>query len=267
MNTALALKAALLGFIEGLTEFLPVSSTGHLILFGHYLNFHSPGHSFEVLIQLGAILAILSVYSMKLLALAKGAFTDRRSQMFILAVLVAFLPAMVIGYFARDFIKGVLFNPFVVCISLIAGGLVLLVVDETKFERKVDDVMDISLPMALKIGAFQCLAMIPGVSRSGATIVGAMLMGAEKRVAAEFSFFLAMPTMAGAFAFDLLKSYKTLAFDDVMAVVIGFVFAFLTGLVVVRGFLGFVSKHGFTPFAWWRIIVGCFGLAAWFVYR
>ncbi|MFY8114052.1 MAG: undecaprenyl-diphosphate phosphatase, partial [Rhabdaerophilum sp.] len=235
MNTALALKAALLGFIEGLTEFLPVSSTGHLILFGHYLNFHSPGHSFEVLIQLGAILAILSVYSMKLLALARGALTDRRSQMFILAILVAFLPAMVIGYFARDFIKGVLFNPLVVCISLIVGGLILLVVDETRFERKVEDVMDISLPMALKIGAFQCLAMIPGVSRSGATIVGAMMMGAEKRVAAEFSFFLAMPTMAGAFAFDLLKSYKTLAFDDVMAVVIGFVFAFLTGLIVVRG--------------------------------
>jgi undecaprenyl-diphosphatase len=266
MNLALALKAGLLGFIEGLTEFLPVSSTGHLILFGHYLGFSSPGHSFEILIQLGAILAILSVYFGKLLALAKGAFTDRRAQMFILAVLVAFLPAVLVGVFARDFIKGVLFNPLVVCISLIVGGLVLLVVDEIRFETKTRDVMDISLPTALKIGLFQCLAMIPGVSRSGATIVGAMIMGAEKRVAAEFSFFLAMPTMAGAFAYDLLKSYKLLAFDDVMAVAVGFIVAFFSALLVVRGFLGFVSRHGFAPFAWWRIVVGCFGLAAWFVF-
>jgi undecaprenyl-diphosphatase len=266
MNTALALTAALLGFIEGLTEFLPVSSTGHLILFGHYLGFDSPGHSFEILIQLGAILAILSVYFGKLLALAKGMFTDRRSQMFILAILVAFLPAVFIGVLARDFIKGVLFNPFVVCISLISGGLVLLVIDEMRFETKTNDIMDISLPMALKIGFFQCLAMIPGVSRSGATIVGAMLMGAPKRVAAEFSFFLAMPTMAGAFAYDLLKSYKLLSFDDAAAVAVGFIVAFFSALLVVRGFLDFVSRHGFAPFAWWRIIVGCFGLAAWFVF-
>jgi undecaprenyl-diphosphatase len=266
MNLTLALKAALLGFIEGLTEFLPVSSTGHLILFGHYLGFESPGHSFEILIQLGAILAILSVYFGKLLALAKGALSDRRSQFFILAVLIAFLPAVFVGVLARDFIKGVLFTPFVVCISLISGGLILLVVDETRFETKIHDTMDISLFTALKIGLFQCLAMIPGVSRSGATIVGAMLMGAEKRVAAEFSFFLAMPTMAGAFAYDLLKSYKTLAFNDVAAVVIGFVVAFLSALLVVRGFLNFISRHGFAPFAWWRIVLGCFGLGAWFVF-
>ncbi len=266
MNLTLALKAALLGFIEGLTEFLPVSSTGHLILFGHYLGFSSPGHSFEVLIQLGAILAILSVYFGKLLALAKGMFSDRRAQMFILAVLLAFLPAAVIGALAHAFIKSVLFSPFVVCISLISGGLVLLVIDETRFETKIHDVMDIPLFTALKIGLFQCLAMIPGVSRSGATIVGAMLMGTEKRVAAEFSFFLAMPTMAGAFAYDLYKNHKLLSFDDVAAVGVGFVVAFVSALVVVRGFLNFISRHGFTPFAWWRIIVGCFGLAAYFVY-
>ncbi|KAF0231701.1 MAG: hypothetical protein FD175_609 [Beijerinckiaceae bacterium] len=266
MNLTLALKAALLGFIEGLTEFLPVSSTGHLILFGHYLGFESPGHSFEVLIQLGAILAILSVYFGKLLRLAKGMFSDRRSQMFILAILLAFLPAVVIGVFAHSFIKSVLFSPLVVCVSLISGGLVLLVVDETRFEAKVHDVMDVPLLTALKIGLFQCLAMIPGVSRSGATIVGAMLMGTNKRTAAEFSFFLAMPTMVGAFAYDLYKNYKLLAVDDVMAVGVGFVVAFFAGLFVVRGFLDFVSRHGFTPFAWWRIVVGCFGLAAWFVF-
>lgn len=266
MNLALVLKAALLGLIEGLTEFLPVSSTGHLILFGHYLGFESPGHSFEVLIQLGAILAILSVYFGKLLKLAKGMFSDRRSQMFILAILLAFLPAAVIGAFAHSYIKSVLFSPLVVCVSLISGGLVLLVVDETRFDAKIHDIMDVPLLTALKIGFFQCLAMVPGVSRSGATIVGAMLMGAEKRVAAEFSFFLAMPTMAGAFAYDLYKNYKLLTFNDVVAVGIGFVVAFIAALFVVRGFLDFVSRHGFTPFAWWRIIVGCFGLAAWFVF-
>lgn len=266
MNLALALKAALLGFIEGLTEFLPVSSTGHLILFGHFLGFSSPGHSFEVLIQLGAILAILSVYFGKLLALAKGVFTDRRSRMFVLAVLIGFLPAAGIGAFAHSFIKGVLFSPVVVCVSLIAGGIVLLIIDEMRFTTTTRDVMDITPGMAVGIGFCQCLAMIPGVSRSGATIVGAMVMGAEKRVAAEFSFFLAMPTMAGAFSYDLYKNYKSLAFDDVAAVIIGFVVAFFAALFVVRTFLGFVSRHGFAPFAWWRIIVGCFGLAAFFVY-
>ena len=193
-------------------------------------------------------------------------FSDRKAQMFIAAVLTAFLPAAVIGVFAHSIIKSVLFTPFVVCISLISGGLVLLVVDETQFDTKIHDVMDIPLPTALKIGFFQCLAMVPGVSRSGATIVGAMLFGAEKKVAAEFSFFLAMPTMVGAFTYDLYKNYKHLAFDDVAAIGVGFVFAFIAGLFVVRGFLGFVSKHGFTPFAWWRIVVGCFGLGAWFVY-
>lgn len=266
MNTVLALKAALLGFIEGLTEFLPVSSTGHLILAGHYLDFSSPGHTFEVLIQLGAILAILTVYSGKLLALARGMFGDRRSQMFIIAILIAFLPAAAIGAVAHSFIKSVLFSPFVVCISLISGGLVLLAVDEARFNTRTTDVMDISPAMAAGIGFFQCLAMIPGVSRSGATIVGAMLLGAEKRVAAEFSFFLAMPTMTGAFTYDLYKNYKNLAFDDVAAIGVGFVAAFIAAAIVVRGFLGFVSRHGFAPFAWWRIIVGCFGLAAYFVY-
>lgn len=266
MNLALALKAALLGLIEGLTEFLPVSSTGHLILAGHYLGFESPGNSFEVLIQLGAILAILSVYFGKLWFLARGMFSDRKSQMFILAVLLAFLPAVVIGIFAHSAIKSVLFTPFVVCISLISGGLVLLVVDETQFDTKIHDVMDIPLVTALKIGFFQCLAMIPGVSRSGATIVGGMLMGTDKRTAAEFSFFLAMPTMVGAFSYDLYKNYKLLAFNDVAAIGIGFVVAFAAGLFVVRGFLDFISRRGFAPFAWWRIIVGCFGLAAWFVY-
>jgi undecaprenyl-diphosphatase len=260
------LKALILGFVEGFTEFLPVSSTGHLLLIGHFIGFESKGKTFEILVQFGAILAIVSVYFWRLLDLAKGMFTDRDKRNFVIAILVAFIPAMVVGFFARDFIKTVLFKPEIVCIALIAGGLVLLVIDELKLEGGKDDVMQFSIPMALKIGCFQVLAMIPGVSRSGATIVGAMLMGASKRAAAEFSFFLAMPTMAGAFFYDLLKSYKLLTANDALLITIGFLAAFVSGLLVVRGFLGFIAKHGFTPFAWWRIVVGCGGLAGLWVF-
>jgi undecaprenyl-diphosphatase len=255
------LKAMFLGIVEGFTEFLPVSSTGHLLLIGHFIGFESKGKTFEILVQLGAILAIVLVYLTRLLTLARDALTDPRARGFLIGVLVAFLPAMVVGFFARDFIKGVLFNPYVVCIALIAGGLVLLVIDDLDLGGRVTDVTDFSLPMCARIGAFQCLAMVPGVSRSGATIVGAMLMGADKRSAAEFSFFLAMPTMAAAFGYELLKSYKLLSLNDAALIGVGFVGAFVSGLIVVRSFLAFVSRHGFTPFAWWRIVVGSLGLA------
>jgi undecaprenyl-diphosphatase len=253
------LKALVLGAVEGLTEFLPVSSTGHLLLVGHFLGFESTGHTFEVLIQLGAILAILSVFFHKLLAIAKALPYDPNARRFIICVLVAFLPAAIIGAFAHSFIKGVLFNPWIVCTTLVSGGLVLLAVDDMKFKNMHKDVMDFSIPMCVKIGFWQCLAMIPGVSRSGATIVGAMLSGADKRSAAEFSFWLAMPTMAGAFTYDLMKNYKNLTTDDVVSISVGFVAAFFAALIVVRGFLGFVAAHGFRLFAWWRIIVGSVG--------
>lgn len=262
-----AFQAALLGFVEGLTEFLPVSSTGHLLLIGHFIGFQSPTRTFEVLIQLGAILAILSVYFRKLLDLAFGMFTDPRRRNFVIAILVAFIPAAIIGGLFSKLIKAYLFNPFVVCTSLIAGGLVLLVVDEHEFEQKYDDAMDIPIRDALKIGAFQCLAMMPGVSRSGATIIGAMLAGTTKRAAAEFSFFLAMPTMVGAFAKDLLDNYKLLSANDFMLIGIGFVAAFISGLLVVRGFLDFISRHGFRPFAYWRIAVGSLGLIGLAIFR
>jgi len=261
MSLIAMIQAAILGFVEGMTEFLPVSSTGHILLLGHFLGFESPTRTFEVLIQLGAILAILSVYFKKLLDIGLGMFTDAKKRRFVLAILVAFIPAAIIGGLFSKLIKAYLFNPFVVCTSLIAGGLVLLVVDEHEFEKKYDDVMDFPLSTALKIGLFQCIAMMPGVSRSGATIVGAMLSGATKRAAAEFSFFLAMPTMAGAFAKDLLDNYKFLAAKDIGLISIGFVMAFISGLMVVRGFLDFISRHGFTPFAYWRIAVGLLGLA------
>jgi len=255
------LKALILGLVEGFTEFLPVSSTGHLLLLGHFLGFESKGKTFEVLVQLGAILAIVTVYFGKLLDIAKRMVSDPTKRNFVIAVLLAFLPAAVIGAFAHSFIKSQLFRPEIVCIALIAGGLVLLAVDELKLQPRADDVYAITPFMALKIGFFQVLAMVPGVSRSGATIVGAMLMGASKRAAAEFSFFLAMPTMAGAFAYDLYKNYRILDGNDVALIGVGFLAAFIAGLVVVRGFLDFISKHGFAPFAWWRIVVGCLGLA------
>lgn len=254
-------EAIILGVVEGLTEFLPVSSTGHLLLLGHFLGFESNGKTFEVLVQLGAILAIMLVYFRRLLDIALRLRSDPAARRFVIGVLVAFLPAALIGAVLHGFIKGVLFNPFLVCCSLIAGGLVLLVVDELELEVTHTDATTFPLPMYLKIGFIQCLAMIPGVSRSGSTIVGAMLLGASKRAAAEFSFFLAMPTMAGAFAYDLLKSYKVLTIDDTMLIVVGFVAAFISALIVVRGFLDYVSKRGFSLFAWWRIVVGLVGLA------
>jgi undecaprenyl-diphosphatase len=260
------IEAVILGIVEGLTEFLPVSSTGHLLLLGHFLGFESNGKSFEVLVQLGAILAITLVYFRRLLDIALRLRTDPAARRFVIGVLVAFLPAALIGAVLHGFIKGVLFNPFLVCCTLIAGGLVLLVIDELELQEKYTDATTFTLPMYLKIGFIQCLAMIPGVSRSGSTIVGAMLLGASKRAAAEFSFFLAMPTMAGAFAYDLLKSYKTLTFDDTTLIVVGFIAAFFSALLVVRTFLDYVSKRGFALFAWWRIIVGMVGLAGLWIF-
>ena len=261
-----AIEAIILGIVEGLTEFIPVSSTGHLLLIGHFLGFESNGKTFEVLIQLGAILAILSVYASRLWAIAVALPRDREAQRFVLGVLVAFLPAMVLGALLHSFIKDYLFNPLIVCYMLIAGGFVLLAVDNMDLEVRYKNPYVFPLPMYLKIGLFQCLAMVPGVSRSGATIVGAMLMGADKRSAAEFSFFLAMPTMAGAFAYDLYKNRDSLSTHDALLIVLGFVSAFIVAVFVVRYLLDFVSRRGFAPFGWWRIAVGALGLAALYTY-
>lgn len=266
MDILTLIKAALLGILEGATEFIPVSSTGHLLLAQHFLGFSSPGKTFEVLIQLGAILAILSVYAGKLTRIALDLPSDVNARRFVLGVLIAFLPAALIGAVLHGFIKEVLFNPWIVCVTLILGGFVLMVVDAMEFEVRHDDATRFPLSMYLSIGLIQCLAMVPGVSRSGATIVGAMLMGSSKRAAAEFSFFLAMPTMAGAFAYDLLKNYKLLDAEAGIVIGVGFVLAFLSGLIVVRGLLDYVSRNGFLFFAWWRLIVGSAGLAGLIVF-
>jgi undecaprenyl-diphosphatase len=257
------LVAALLGVLEGLTEFIPVSSTGHILLAGHFLGFHSTGNAFEVLIQLGAILAILSVYAGRLLELARDFPTSARTRRFVAAVLLAFLPAVVLGVAAHGIIKTVLFEtPTLVAVMLILGGFVLLWVDRRPVRPVHHDVMDFPLTMALRIGLFQCLALVPGVSRSGATIVGALLLGADKRSAAEFSFFLSMPTMTGAFAYDLFKNRDVLTLDDATVIAVGFVCAFVAAVIVVRGLLGFVSRRGYAVFGWWRIIVGTIALIA-----
>jgi undecaprenyl-diphosphatase len=260
------IKAIVLGIVEGLTEFLPVSSTGHLLLVGQFLDSDASRKefwdTFSVLIQFGAILALLSIYFGRLWRLALGMFTDPGDRRFVIGVLIAFLPAAVIGALAHGFIKGVLFNVWIVCFTLIVGGAILLWVDQLDLKPRYDNAERYSLPMYFFIGLAQCLAMIPGVSRSGATIVSAMLLGADKRAAAEFSFFLAIPTMIGAFAYDFYKNRADMTTDHLGIIAIGFVVSFVVAIIVVKSFLGYVTRHGFTLFAWWRVIVGTLGLVA-----
>lgn len=225
--------------------------------------FDSPGRAFEVVIQLGAVLAILGVYSTRLWQIFSSAPHDPQSRRFILAVLLAFLPAVVIGVLAHDFIKTVLFEtPVLIAVMLILGGIVILFVDKWAKNPVYHRAEDFPLPMALKIGFIQCLAMIPGVSRSGATIVGALLLGADKRSAAEFSFFLSMPTMLGAFAYDLYKNRDVLDAAALGDIAVGFVCAFVSAVIVVRWLLGYVSQNGYALFGWWRIVVGSLVLLA-----
>ena len=255
-------KAIVLGIVEGLTEFVPVSSTGHLLLVEKFFGFKDEefGKTFAVLIQFGAILALLSIYFIRIWKLALGFFVDPAARRFVFGVLLAFLPAAVVGALAHDFIKRVLFDVRIICIMFIIGGFVLLWIDRLNLKPRFQDAQKFTLPMYFGIGVCQCIAMIPGVSRSGATIVAAMLFGSDRRSAAEFSFWLAMPTMAGAFAYDLYKSHGQLSSGNKTIVAIGFAVSFVCAWVVVKTFLGYVQRHGFALFAWWRIIAGALGL-------
>jgi undecaprenyl-diphosphatase len=257
-------KAFVLGVVEGLTEFLPVSSTGHLLLVQRFLGFDDAefGKTFAVLIQFGAILALLSIYFSRLWGLAVGMVNDPAARRFIIGVLIAFLPAAVVGALAHDFIKEVLFNVWIVCFTLIVGGAILLWVDGLDLDTRYHDATRFSLPMYLIIGCAQVVSMIPGVSRAGATIVSAMLLGADRRASAEFSFWLAMPTMFGAFVYDLYKSRGQMSMDHAIITAFGFVVSFICAWIVVKTFLGYVQRHGFALFAWWRVIVGTLGLIA-----
>jgi undecaprenyl-diphosphatase len=253
----------ILGILEGLTEFLPVSSTGHLLLAGHFFGLRQPA-TFIVLIQLGAILAVITVYFAKLGQLIADALRGRAyAWQFALAVILACLPAVVAGVLLREFIQGDLWeSAWLICFTLLAGGIILLLVDRLKLETRYDDIYRFPWHLALIIGLFQMLSLVPGVSRSGSTVVGAMLFGASKRAAAEFTFFIALPIMVGAFGYDLYKSRELIDPDLALSVGIGFAAAFVVGALVVRYLLDFVSRYGFAPFAWWRILVGGAGLIA-----
>jgi undecaprenyl-diphosphatase len=278
MDLTAVVDAIVLGIVEGVTEFLPVSSTAHLLLVSRLLGFDSAGKAFDVLIQLGPMLALLGVYAARLVTLLVNLPRDPRSRRFALGVVIAFLPAAIVGVALHDVITGVLFNSVtVIALALIVGGVVLIVIDrlpQPEISRegglvsgqqkrpRFFEVLDYPLGLALGIGLFQCLALIPGVSRSGATIVGALLLGADKRSAAEYSFFLAMPTLLGAFVYDAYKNRDALDAASWGLIAIGFVAAFLSALVVVRGFIAFVSRRGLAPFGWWRIVVGAVALVA-----
>jgi len=263
MDSVTIIESLFLGALEGLTEFIPVSSTAHLLLAARLLHFESSKDVFEVLIQLGSILAIVSVYCGKLWHIAQALPHNPAARRFVLGIVLAFLPAALIGAGLHNIIKNVFFvSPRLICSSLIIGGLVLLLVDRLPLRPRYDSAYRYPLWLCLVIGCFQCLAVIPGVSRSGSTIIGALLCGADKRSAAEFSFFLAMPTMLGAFTFDLYKNYDALSWHDAGSVALGFIAAFLAGLFVVRRLLRYIAGHGYALFAWWRIIVGLLGFAA-----
>lgn len=252
-----AATALLLGLLEGATEFIPVSSTGHLVLASHFAGFESPNNTFQVVIQLGAVLAIVIAYTAKLAWVFGSAPRDPAARRFIGAVLLAFLPAALLGALLHDVIKDVLFEtPRLIATMLILGGVALLLVDRLPLTPRHEEADRLPLRTAFAIGLCQCLALVPGVSRSGSTIVGALLLGVSKRAAAEFSFFLSLPTMGGAVAYDLYKSRDALNVDDLGLIALGFAMAFLSGLLVVRTLLDFVGRRGFAIFGWWRILVG-----------
>lgn len=254
---ALWISAVILGLVEGLTEFLPVSSTGHMILVRDFFHLPTPpGNVFEIVIQLGAILAVVVAYWGRLWSRAIGIFSDAGARRFAISILLAFLPAVVLGLAFGDYVESHLFRADVVAGTLVAGGVVMILVERMSIVVKYTDSESISPLTALKIGIVQCLALVPGVSRSGATIVGARLMGVEKTAAAEFSFFVAIPIMVGATAYSLFKARDSLNADGLSTIAVGFVVAFISALLIIKAFIGFVSRRGLLPFAYYRIALG-----------
>ena len=249
-------EAVILGIVEGITEFLPISSTGHLILAGDMLGFTGDiAKTFEVFIQLGAILAVVWLYREKVSSSIKGIGSEKTNR-FLLNLLIAFLPAAFLGLAAHSFIKHYLFNPVTVACALIAGGIAIFVVERVVKKPVVLDVDDVSYKQALGIGMAQTLALFPGVSRAGATIMGAMCIGLERKAATEFSFFLAIPTMFAATSYDLLKNLHSLSMGDLPVFAVGFIISFFSALIVIKAFLGFIKKHTFNSFAIYRVVFG-----------
>lgn len=256
------LSAIILGIVEGITEFLPVSSTGHLILATELLGYDAQKWSvFNIAIQPGAILAIVVIYWRTFRDVLIGLLArDAKSIAFVRNLLLAFFPAVILGVLLGDQIDALLENATVVAIALIVGGFVILIIERLAKTRIFDGVAAMSISDSTKIGVMQCLAMIPGVSRSGATIMGAMALGIDRKTAAEFSFFLALPTLSGATALQLYKHRDTITADSLGLIAIGFVVSFIVALIVVKGFLAVVTRYGFAPFAWYRIIAGSVAL-------
>lgn len=262
MDWMLIWKTVLIGIVEGLTEFLPVSSTGHIILAEKVLHFEGPpGKVFEIVIQFGAILAVCFLYRAKIMATVSGVLRrEPVATRFATAVIVAFLPAAVVGVALHKYIKVLLDSPVVVAAALVVGGIAILVIERFARRPRVKSVDDVDWKTALFIGICQCIAMIPGVSRSGATIMAARAFRVDRATAAEFSFFLAIPTMLGATAYDLFKNWSTLGWNGGGLILLGLVVAFLSALIVVQAFVAFISRHGFGVFAWYRIVVGALAL-------
>ncbi|WP_428508402.1 undecaprenyl-diphosphate phosphatase [Roseateles sp.] len=272
MDIVLLIKAAIMGIVEGLTEFLPISSTGHLILTGALLGFDdAKSKVFDIAIQTGAIFAVILVYWQRLREVATGLGSDARARRFTLNVAIGFLPAVILGLLFGKAIKAHLFTPIVVASTFIIGGFIILWAERRQQAAvRIESVDDMSPLDALKVGLIQCLAMVPGTSRSGATIIGGMLMGLSRKAATDFSFFLAIPTLIGAGAYSLFKERALLSMDDIPMFGVGLLFSFLSAWVCVRWLLRYISSHSFVPFAYYRIVFGVvvlvtsyFGIIVW----
>lgn len=257
MSPDLLLKGAILGLVEGATEFIPVSSTGHLIVVSDWLGLvDERAKTFDVFIQLGAILAIVWLYRARLSRTVAAARRDPSSRRFVVNLIIAFLPAAIVGFLFHGWIKERLFNPTVVAVALVVGGVLILIIERLAAVPRVREVSEVPTRTALGIGLAQVLSLIPGVSRSGATIMGGYSLGLSRTAATEFSFFLAIPVMLAATLFDLMKSWSVLAPGDIPLFAVGFVVSFVSALVVVKAFLSYVSGHSFKAFAWYRIAFG-----------
>lgn len=255
------LQAFFLGAVESVTEFLPVSSTGHLILASELIGFEGPpGHVFEVAIQMGAVLAVLVLYFKRLTDVLTHLHSDPGARHFAIVSFIAFIPAVVAGYMLYGVIKTYLFSPWIVCAALIAGGIAILAIERLRPRHSIHAIEAMPYRTALLIGLVQCLALIPGVSRSGATIMGALCCGVDRRASAEFSFFQAIPLLCGAAIYDLWKHRALLDWSNGLLIGVGFVTSFIGAVLVIRWMIGFVTRRGFAPFAWYRIVVGSLGL-------
>ncbi len=257
MDILLLIKAFILGIVEGATEFLPISSTGHLIIAGDLLNFNDEkGKAFEIIIQLAAILAVCWEYRRKLLDTALHITSQSKAQHFVINVLLAFLPAALIGLASYEYIKAYLFSPLTVAVALIVGGVAILLIERSPLKVQTHHLDAMTHKQALQIGLAQTVSLIPGVSRAAATILGGMLFGLNRHTATEFSFFLAIPIMMAASSLGLYKSWHFLSIDDLAMFAVGFMTAFVAALIAIKFLLRYVASHDFKPFAWYRIVLG-----------